>query len=43
MNSKHDDDELNFTIHQRSLYGQTVKLLTVRAIIVAARIAHFLP
>jgi len=33
MNLKHDDDELNFTIHQRSLYGQTVKPLTVRAII----------
>jgi hypothetical protein len=33
MNSKHDDGELNFTIHQRSLYGQTVKPLTVRAII----------
>jgi hypothetical protein len=30
-----NDDELNFTIHQRSLYeyGQTVKPLTVRAII----------
>ena len=23
MNLKHDDDELNFTIHQRSLYRQT--------------------
>jgi hypothetical protein len=34
MNLKHDDDELNFTIHQPSLYGQTViKPLTVRAII----------
>jgi hypothetical protein len=33
MNLKHDEDELNFTIHQRSLYGQTVKPLTVRAII----------
>jgi len=33
MNLKHDDDELNFTIDQRSLYGQTVKPLTVRAII----------
>jgi len=35
MNLKHDYDELNFTIHQclPSLSGQTVKPLTVRAII----------
>jgi hypothetical protein len=40
MNLKPDDDELNFTIHQRDLlgwvqamYGRTVKPLIVRAII----------
>ena len=36
MNSKHDDDKLNFTIHQRlpsSLLVETVNPLTVRAII----------
>ena len=36
MNSKHDDDKLNFTIHQRlpsSLHVETVNPLTVRAII----------
>jgi hypothetical protein len=34
MKLRHDDDELNFTIYQRlpSLNGQTVKPLTVRAI-----------
>lgn len=33
-----DNDELNFTVHQRLLYGQTVKPLTVRAIIDHIRI-----
>jgi hypothetical protein len=33
MNLRHDDDKLNFVIHQPDVYGETVQPLTVRAIV----------